>query len=197
MIGIMETLNQALGNEELKAISRRIGADERLTATAMETSLPVLIGALRHNASHGEADEIFQAITRDHDGSALDNMESFLSHSDQGGGEGILRHLLGSRKQAVENRLGMASGLDSGSMAKLLSILAPIVMGAIGKAQNSGRFGSEGLNDFLNQESMEVEQRNPGAASTLSLLFDTDNDGDVDLSDLASHGMRLLRRFMH
>ncbi len=197
MTWISETLNQALGERELKSISQQIGADETTTANALETSLPTLIAALKRNAHGGDAQGIFDAVARDHDGSLLNNLDHYLGHTEEGQGDGILGHLLGSRRSNVEAGLSRASGLNMASMGKLLSILAPMVMGALGKAQRGSQLDAKGLDVLLDQEAHDVERQNPQAMSTLNRLLDADNDGDVDLSDLARHGFGLLRKFMH
>jgi hypothetical protein len=48
-----------------------------------------------------------------------------------GGAGGILGNILGSHHSTVENGVSQASGLDKAKAAKLLMILAPIVLGAI------------------------------------------------------------------
>ncbi|BCR04716.1 hypothetical protein DESUT3_17850 [Desulfuromonas versatilis] len=198
MTWITDTLNQALGGEELRSISRQIGADEQATANALQTTLPVLIGALQRNATQsGGAEQLFQAVSQDHDGSLLDHLGYFLNHAEAGAGEEILGHLLGPRRPSVEAGLSRASGLDSRSMAKLLTILAPMVMAALGKAHRNGQLDSRGINDLLNQEAQAVEQQNPQAMGVLSRLLDADNDGDVDMGDLVRHGFGLLRRILH
>lgn len=198
MTWITDTLNQALGNEELRSISRQIGADEQTTAIALQTTLPVLIGALKRNAAHsGGAQQIFEAVSQDHDGSLLDHLGYFLSHAEAGAGEGILGHIFGARRPTVEAGLSKANGLDLGSMAKLMTLLAPMVMAALGKAQRSGQLDPRGINELLDQETRAVEQQNPQAMGVLSSLLDADHDGDVDFGDLAQHGFGLLRRILH
>lgn len=198
MMSISDTIHQAIGSKEIKAISQQIGADKRSTKNALENSLPMLLSALTRNATQGEgANEIFNAVTRDHDGSLLDHPEDLINAPDQGHGDGILGHLLGSHRQTVEAGLGRASGLDSGAMGKLLTILAPMVMGALGKAQRSNRLDASSLVGMLNQETSEAQRANPKGMTALNTLLDADNDGDVDLSDLTRGGLSLLRRFLH
>lgn len=198
MTWITDTINQALGHEELRSIGRQIGADERATIGALQTTLPVLISALQRNASNsGGAQQIFDAVAQDHDGSIFDHLGYFLNHAEAGSGEAILGHIFGQRRRNVEAGLSRASGLELGSMAKLLTILAPMVMAALGKAQRSGQLDPRGINDLLDQETRAVEKQNPRAMGALSRLLDADNDGDVDLGDLARHGFGLLTRILH
>ncbi len=193
MDSLMETLGRALGGNNLGQISRQIGADETSTGNALAAALPALIGALSRNASGGDgARALSNALERDHDGSILDNLGGFLQNPEAGPGEGILRHVFGSNRPRVESGLSRATGLDSGSISKLLVTLAPVVMGALGKTQRSARLGPSELSSMLNQETEQVARQEPQSAGLLSQLLDADKDGDVDISDLAKHGFGLL-----
>ncbi len=61
-----------------------------------------------------------------------------------------------------------------------------------------------GIMDIISQSLGSEELRQIGrqigadektTANALAMLLDTDNDGDVDISDLAKHGMGLLGKF--
>jgi hypothetical protein len=82
--------------------------------------------------------------------------------------------------------------MDKNSMGKLLTMLAPVVLGAIGKQQQEGKLDSGSLSRMLNQERQEIERKEPKAAGLLGSLLDTDGDGDVDMGDLAKHGAGML-----
>ncbi len=48
-------------------------------------------------------------------------------------GEGILGHVFGQSRPRVEQQVQAASGLSSSMVTKLLPLLAPIVLGYLGK----------------------------------------------------------------
>jgi hypothetical protein len=193
MNSLMDILTQSMGSQELGRVSGQIGSDEKTTASAVSAALPVLIGALSRNSSRDEgAQSLFKAVSKDHDGSIFDNLGSFLDNPQAGPGDGILRHVLGSKRRAVENGVSKTTGLDLGSVAKLLTTIAPLVLGALGKAQRERNMDPRGLADYLNAENREIERREPKAAGIMGALLDTDGDGDVDMSDLTKHGFDIL-----
>lgn len=197
MSALLDMLGGALGGNELGRIGRQLGTDEKTTKSAVGAALPMLLGALSRNASQGDgAKSLLGALTKDHDGSALDNPSAILDDAQAGPGEGILRHVLGGRRQAAERGIGRAAGMDAGSAGKLLATLAPVVMGALGKAQRKDNLDSQGLSQLLGQESRELEQKEPQAMGFLGAILDTDGDGDVDLGDMAKHGMSALGKFL-
>ena len=197
MSSLLEMLTQQLGGGATQQISRQIGADEQGTSKAMAAALPLLLGALTRNASQGAgAESLHRALANDHDGSILDDIGGFLGQAQAGPGDGILKHALGGKRQVVERQLGASSGLDAASLAKLLPILAPIVMGALGKAQRSNNLDAQGLAGLLGGETETMQSQHPNTMGFLGQILDADGDGDVDVSDIAGQGLGFLSKFM-
>ncbi len=195
MSDLMSMLSQALGGNTLGQISRQIGADETSTATAISAALPILLGAMDRNTDQpGGADSLLNALSRDHDGSILDNLGGFLGGAQSGPGDAILGHILGGKKRSVETGLSKASGLDMSMIAKLLPILAPIVMGAMGRMSKQKGLGAQDLSGYLTNERRQAEQRQPDAMSALGNLLDTNDDGQV-IDDVMKIGGSLLSGF--
>ena len=131
---ILEMLSGQLGGSALETIGRQIGADRSQVEKAMPAALGSLMTGLARNAQSSDgAGALAAALSRDHDGSILDNLSGALAAPDQRAGAGILGHVFGGKQEAVQSALGTSAGLDAGSMGKLLTMLAPLVMGALGK----------------------------------------------------------------
>lgn len=101
-------------------------------------------------------------------------------------GFGILRHVLGSQQQDVAKGVSQASGLDQGSAAKLLPMLAPLVMSALGTVRQEKGLDSGGVANLLAEERQQMTQQAPAAQGIMALL-DRDGDGSAmdDLGGLA------------
>ncbi|MEM7519333.1 MAG: DUF937 domain-containing protein, partial [Planctomycetota bacterium] len=104
--------------------------------------------------------------------------------SRQEDGAGILKHLLGGKKQNVERNVAKSSGLDLGAAAKLLPLLAPVVMSALSKKKSESNLDANALGGLLNTERADIERRAPASKSLLGGLLDQDGDGDFDLGDI-------------
>jgi hypothetical protein len=192
MSDMLQLLMQTMGGNTLGQLSRQIGADEGATAKAISGALPILLGALDRNTDKpGGADALFGALSRDHDGSILDNIGGFLGGAQTSPGDKILGHILGGKRQAVETGLSRSSGLDMGTIAKLLPLLAPIVMGFLGKQQRQRGLDAQGLSGLLTGERKAAEQKAPDMMGVLGNLLDTDNDGQV-VDDVVKIGSSLL-----
>ncbi|MGE5927172.1 MAG: DUF937 domain-containing protein [Gemmatimonadota bacterium] len=181
-MSLLEMIQGRLSPEAVQQIGHRIGADPAQTSQAISTALPLLMAAMARNASDpARAQGLARAVEEDHDGGLLDDLSGFLG-APQGraaDGNGILKHVLGGRRDAVEQQLGQGTGLGAAQMARLLPLLAPLVMAALGKAKRQGGLDAGGLAGVLGGEEAQIRQRAPGLMGTLSGLLDRDGDGSA------------------
>jgi hypothetical protein len=186
-------LTSQLGSgQNLGQLSQHLGADDRATQSALGAALPVLLGALaRNSARSGGAESLDRALGK-HDGGVLENLTGFLGAPDVDDGNGILGHLLGDRRASVETGVGKAAGIDPSMIAKLLPVLAPIVMGALGRQKREQSLDMGGLTNFLGAERKQIEAKGPDLGM-LGQLLDQDGDGNV-ADDVAKLGGGLLGR---
>jgi hypothetical protein len=196
MSSILEQLTKQLASGAMKDISRTLGADEKKTTQAASLALPAILGALSRNASsRSGAEALSSALSKDHDGGVLDDISGFLKGAQAGPGDGILRHVLGENRARVESNVSRGSGLDAASVSKLLTMLAPVVMGALGRQQQQKHLDANALAGLLGKESRAIEKSSP-AGDLLGQLLDSDGDGDFDLSDVAKKGGGLLGKLL-
>lgn len=179
MASLFDLLRDQLGTGVLAEVSQRLGADQDQTRQAIGAALPVLLGALARNASRPDgAAALHQALTRDHDGSALDDVTGTMTRGDLRDGDAILGHVLGDRRSAVEQGVSKLSGLDSSRVTQLLAVLAPVVLGALGRIQRQQRLDPAALATTLAGERQGLERAAPRLGG-LTALLDADNDGQV------------------
>ncbi len=158
---LMQILQSQLSDDMLDQLSQQIGADKEQTATAANGIFATLVGGLANNASNESGlTSLGAALDRDHDGSILDDLMGMVGGMMQGGdaapaaggalnGAGILGHILGDRQETAAQQISQSSGLNIGQIMKLMPILAPIVMGVLGRAKNSGGLDLGGLANIL------------------------------------------------
>lgn len=191
MSSLFDMLGELTGQESAN-LAEAIGADESSTQNAMRAALPLLLGALQRNAASPEGAESLQgALERDHDGSILDSLGDLIRDPSVSSGTGILKHALGGRQRAVEQGVGQSSGLSPAQVSRLLTTLAPVVMGMLGKAKREQGLDAGGLADLLTGERQAAESSAPDLASLAGLLIDGDGDG-LDMGDITKIGGGLL-----
>lgn len=178
-MNITGILSDALSGNTVSQISQQLGTDEGTTSTAIQTALPLLLGALANNsASEDGASALQGALESDHDGSVLNDLAGFLGNYASGPGAGILGHVLGSQQSVAEQQVSQASGLDMGKVGPLLAMLAPIVMGALGRSQRESGAGVGDLAGILSGAAQQTGANSP-LMGMLNQVLDRDRDGSA------------------
>jgi hypothetical protein len=212
MSSVLDELAAQLSPQTIRAMSAQIGAAPQQTASAIETALPLMLGQLERNASTPQgANALLGALDRDHDGSILDDLAGFLGSGPSASNERSLDHIFGGKKGTVESAVARRSGLDMGQVMKLMAMLAPLLLGILGRQKSSagggmsqggglgdliggmlGGGGSGGggniLSDLLGGATGRMQQQQPGLGGMLGGLLDRDGDGSV-MDDLLEQGL--------
>ncbi len=191
-MSLVNVLMEQLGGGATRQIGRQLGLDESATSKAIAGALPMVLGGLARNAQQqGGADALLGALDRDHDGSVLDDLGGYVSSGPGRAGDGILGHVFGAKRPTVEAGLGQMSGLDAGKAGELMVMLAPLVMGALGKQRRSQGLDASGLSEMLGREQRGAGGDAGAAMGMVGKLLDRDGDGDFK-DDVAKLGAGLL-----
>ena len=194
MDSLLDMLTGQLGGEVTKTISHQLGANEDATKSAVPQALGLLFGALANNTAKPEgAEALSKALSKDHDGGILDDITGFVGHFQEGPGDGILRHVLGAKRGVAEEKLSTNTGLDIGTIGQLLTMLAPVVLGALGRTQKQGGLNAGALSKLLGAERQHAKSVAPQSMDILTMFLDADKDGDIK-DDIAKKGLGLLGR---
>jgi len=196
MDSLLKMLTSELSGDTMKNISSQLGVDERKAQSAVPQALSLLVGALAKNTARKEgAQSLDQALAKDHDGSLLNNLDDFIGNFQNGPGEGILKHVLGSKLGVAEEQMGKQTGLDAATVGKLLMMLAPVVLGALGKKKQEKGLNADSLSRLLGAEQKVVKKSAPQSMSLLNQLLDENQDGEIG-DDIARKGIGLLGKLM-
>lgn len=197
MFSLEDLLGQQQGSQAVNEISNTVGAEPNLVNSAIQMALPALINGLATNAQTPQGAESLNNALNQHDGGILDNLGGLggLASAILGGGAqqqpaspqlnagGILGHILGGSQGQVTQQISNQSGLNMGQVAQILMILAPIVMGYLGRQKQQNHLDAGGLQDMLGQQQQQIQQSDQGGF--LSRMLDSDGDGSVT-DDIAS-----------
>lgn len=191
---ISSLLQGPMGQQMISGVTSQLGIKNEQAQMAISAAIPFLLSALNKNAANGDAQNINRALETKHDGSILDNLGGFLSSGNFSDGAGILGHVLGGKQPQVENAIGQSSGLNGGQVAQILAILAPIVMGYLGKEKKEQGLDAGGLTGLLGGLVGGAAQTNQREMSTIEKLLDQDGDGNA-MDDVMDLGSKLLGGF--
>lgn len=76
--------------------------------------------------------------------------------------------MLGSDRPAVEKGLSQKTGLDMGTIGNLLIMVAPLILGILGKTQRQQELDSDSLKNLLGNEKDQAQNVAPGAIDVLN-----------------------------
>lgn len=192
-MSMLEDLAGAIGGENIGQLASMFGTDNDVMGRAVASALPALLGGLARNAREPQgARALNEALAKNHNGSILDSLGSIFGGSPWAqqqasrDGENILGHVFGNQRPRVEQQVQQTSGMSSALVRQLLPILAPIVLGYIGK-----RMRGEGANDArltqdLQDERAQVQQNDSMFGQVLDMLdgdeADESNGGLMDVA---------------
>ncbi len=189
---LLGSLMSQLSGGGVDQIARSVGVSGGDVTNVLAGALPAMMAGLTRNAaSSGGASALLGALDRDHDGSVLDDLVGFLGGGAGGADAGILGHIFGGRQQSVEQAISRSSGVDLGSVTKIMAMVAPLLMGSLGKAKQQHGFDASGLAAALGRQETAARQASPSAVDMFSRMLDSDGDGS-SMDDIVKMGGGLL-----
>ncbi|MFV0472059.1 MAG: DUF937 domain-containing protein [Paludibacteraceae bacterium] len=145
-------LNSPIGQSVISSVAGQLGMDNKQAAEAVNVAVPAILGGINKNAqTETGAASLNKALER-HDGGILDNIVGMFTGNTQEleqDGTGILGHVFGNKQSQVEEAVAQKSGISMSQVGPLLSMLAPIVMGYLGKQKKDNNTDAGGLGDLI------------------------------------------------
>lgn len=189
MSGILDLLNSDMGRQIVLGASNETNQPADKTAQVVQMALPLLMGAMKRNASNPQgAEGLMNALNSKHDGRILNNLGGFfgggVDEDQKIDGLGILGHVLGGSQDNVVGALSQKSGMDSNSVMQILQVIAPIVLGYLGKQKQQQNVQSSDALGGLLGGMMGAGKKQHKQQSLIESLLDGDNDGSI-LDDVA------------
>ncbi len=167
-MNLIDLITGNAGNQVASQAENKFGISKNQIIALLAVAAPLVISYLRKKSQEdpNEAEALNNALDKDHDGSILDNPAQVESRLQEGGS--ILDHIFGGQKAQVENQLSQNTGISLDKIGPVLAMLAPLIMGYIGKEkQSSGVNSGGGLGDLLGgilggaQNQAQAEPSNP------------------------------------
>ncbi|MBW8359459.1 MAG: DUF937 domain-containing protein [Weeksellaceae bacterium] len=167
-MNLIDLITGNAGSQVASQAENKFGISKNQIIALMAVAAPLVISYLRKKSQDdpNEAEAINSALDKDHDGSILDDPSQVEARQQEGGS--ILDHIFGGQKSQVENQLSQNTGISMDKIGPILAMLAPLIMGYIGKEkQTSGVNSGGGLGDLLGgilggaQNQAQAEPSNP------------------------------------
>lgn len=167
---LVSYIMQFLTPDMIGRIATALGLDRNDTQTGIAGTVPALLAALSGVAARpGGAQSIVDTIKQQP--SVAENFGSMIATGNPSSlvekGSNLLMSLLGSRDQsALAGAVGKFAGLGQAGGSSLLGMLAPLVMGLIGK-QIGPRLDVGSLSNLFSSQKEQIAQAMPPGMSNL------------------------------
>jgi hypothetical protein len=176
MSGLLDLLAPALSGKGLDSIGSALGMSSADTSKGVDAALPALLGHLQKTADHPEAGAaLASTIAKDHGGGILDNLGGLGALVSGGAGAGALGAIFGQHADNHDSGpigdIAKLTGLGGSQTKGLLAMLAPLVLGALGKA------GGGGLTSGLMSSMLGSATSGLGGGSATQLLGGLASEG--------------------
>lgn len=156
-MNLLDVIKSYLTPELISQASKLIGEDKEKTSKALKSVVPVVLGGLVTKTSEpiGAGQLVALLQNGGHDGSLLTNLSESLSSNESSSGiieagSGIISSLFGTKGGTIASAISTVSGVKSTSATSLMNLVAPIVMGVVGKeAVAHGGLTASGLTSLL------------------------------------------------
>ena len=166
-MSLIDLITGNAGNQVAADAENKFGISRNQVIALLAVAAPLVISYLRKKSQENpaEADALNNALDRDHDGSILNDPSQAAARQAEGGS--ILDHIFGDQKASVENQLSQNTGISMDKIGPILGMLAPLIMGYIGKEKQANGVTSGGLGDLLGgilggaQNQAQAEPSNP------------------------------------
>ncbi|TJX13141.1 DUF937 domain-containing protein [Tissierella creatinini] len=177
---IMDLLSGQLENDKvLNQLSQTTGADASQVQQLIKLGIPTLLQSLEKNASTEQGASSLAKALDNHKDDEVDDIERFLENVDREDGAKILNHVLGNNKEKVQNNLANQTGLQTNQVLNVMSMLAPILLGTLGKQKASNNVDSSGLASMLAGILGGQAGTGGNIMGAVSKILDADGDGSI------------------
>jgi hypothetical protein len=190
MSSLLESLSSSFSADTVGSIAKALGADSSAVGKGLGAIGPLLLGGMAGSAAKpGGVDALMKLIPQD-GGSLFGNLGSMLSGlmgaggAAAAGGGSIVNQLLGSGANAIGASLSRTLGFN---VAPLLSMAAPLLLGAVSKAMKADNVDPGGLAAMLASE-RSAFAANPANSEAMALVNAATDAGGRAAATIAGYG---------
>ena len=182
---ILGLLQNQLNDNLLTKISGLLGENKSGVTSAVGSALPsILLGLMQKGSEPNGAASLIKMIQEGkHDGGILDNLGSVLGGGSAttdfvSSGKNLFGSLFGGKAGGITDIIASVSGISKNAIASLLGILAPIVMGFLGKTLKAqGSLNPAGLTSLLLGQKDYIKSALPSGLTQLMGVTNLDSLG--------------------
>ena len=156
-MSLMDMVKGAVSKQVMGQIGGMLGTDQKKTSAVFETAAGSILGGLiKKSGTPDGAQDVFD-MAKKQDAGILDKLGDILGDKNateelSKSGGGVLDGVFGNQQTGMLQTITKALGLEGNVTGTLLKVLAPIVMGIIGRHIKSKAMDAVGLGKFLGEQ---------------------------------------------
>ena len=196
---LVDSVKGLLTPDIMQRVSALIGESPTNTQKAVDSAVPSLLAGLTNyvSSSPNGATQLLSFLNQGNYGSLLNNLPGLLGDSSatqsfMNSGKGILSMLFGGKLGSLTDLIANTGGIKTSSTSSLLSLLAPLILGVLGR---QGLNASSLISLLTGQKDTIARSAPAGLASVLGLRNLTDLGSN--LSGAATEAYRTTTRTAH
>jgi OmpA-OmpF porin, OOP family len=188
---LVDAAKGLLSSELVNKASSFLGESESGVGAALSGILPTVLGGLADKSATTEGANVISRMAGEQNQSGiLDNLGSFFG-SDSGSllskGANALSSIFGDKVGGLTSLLSSFSGIKSSSTSSLLGMIAPVVLGFLGKHAATNNLNAGGLANLLSSQKDNISKAIPPGLNLSSIFGNaTSNVSSAAKSTVAS-----------
>ncbi|MGN0002447.1 MAG: DUF937 domain-containing protein [Sphingobacterium composti] len=148
-MNITDLITGGIGSKAISLVAKTLNIDESKAKWVVAAAVPLMIAALNYNSKKSkEKEEGINKALEKHNGGIFDQIGNLFGNGPSEDDNKIVNHMFGKNTEVVKDNLASKTGLSADKIGGALAILAPIVMGYLGK-QKQQESGGGGIGDLL------------------------------------------------
>jgi OmpA-OmpF porin, OOP family len=170
---LLDAISSHLTPNVVRSASSLVGESESSTRQTLNAAAPSVLSGLTNMVSSREGASNLTSMIRDGGfGSAVDNVGSLFgggraTTSMLGTGQQLVGKIFGGRNSAVTDAVAKSGGVSGPAATKIMALVAPLVLGVLGKRATEQRLDSTGLANVLLNEKSDIAAAAPSGVSQL------------------------------
>ena len=171
-VNLINLIKGQLGDSMLEQLGGLLGESAENTGNAVDASVPTIIGSIADKVANDSnaAGMLSNALDDLDPGMAVD-FTSLLGSGNQESvvekGAGLLEGLFGDKLGGITDLLSQFSGIGNKSSSSLLSMVLPMVLGALNKQKRINGLDNAGVLNLLSNQNDYVSQAMPSGMGDL------------------------------
>ena len=171
-VNLVSLAQQYLTPDLTAKIASSLGLDRSLIGKAATAAVPALLGSFANLASTQDGARKLANAVRQQNPDIMDSLASAIGGMGEqahvNNGISTLRSLLGrTAVPALADAVGKFAGIDQRPSASLIAMLAPAVLGALGKQQTAQGLDASGLAQLLASQKSNISAALPSGFADL------------------------------